>query len=334
MGDKKAGKSHIAATAPGNILFLDFDQRLSALRSHPNVRNIYGLTFADSTDSKTPPSAFNDLLGVLNQIEKSPDLGNWWPSLKGKTIDTIVLDSVQTISDSARNFVLFNAGANDGISRNFAIGGRVYRVPKSYAAWGSEIEMVTSAILQARAFLHCRRCWNSVTYDPATSKTWHTDKSKQLDHTPEPRAMNVICTLHEAPEEDPRSTDENPIYTGKIIVYPPRYHRLLVYFNEVWRVVRERGRIPAVTCDPDGRFTQAATALGIPSITTPDIAQVLNQAKALQRHTNVIPQTQPTQTTTQTTTTTTNQTTQPTLPTKPTSDTITKPNGEHTNAKS
>jgi hypothetical protein len=336
VGDKKAGKSHIAATAPGNILFLDFDQRLSALRTHPNVKNIYGLTFSDPTSTTTPPTAFNDLLGVLNQIERSPMLSNWWPQLGDKPIDTIVLDSIQTISDSARNYVLFNAGAQDGVSRNFAIGGRIYRVPKSYTAWGAEMEMVTSAVLQARAFLHCKHCWQSVTYDKG--KMWHTDRAPKVpyDHEPSPKAMNVICTLHEAPEEDERSTPENVIFTGKITVYPARYHRLLVYFNEVWRVTRDNGRIPKVTCDPDGKFTQASTALGIEKITTPDIAQILNEAKAKRRPNvsvntntnNVTTQTQTQQgaTTAQQTkqTTTTNTQSQPT-------NQNTK-NGEKTNA--
>ena len=121
----------------------------------------------------------------------------------------------------------------------------------------------------------------SVTYDKG--KMWHTDRTAKFDHEPEPRAMNVIITLHEALEEDPRSTDTNPIFTGHVTVYPVRYHKLLVYFNEVWRVVRNVGRVPTVQCDPDGKFTQAATALGIPSITVPDIQQILSQVKSLRR---------------------------------------------------
>jgi hypothetical protein len=44
-------------------------------------------------------------------------------------------------------------------------------------------------------------------------------------------------------------------------------------------VTRESGRIPKVSCDPDGKFIQAATALGIPKIDTPDISAVLRLAK-------------------------------------------------------
>lgn len=281
VGEKKSGKSYTAATAPGTILFLDFDQRLAALRSHPNVKNVYGLTFADPTASHMVPTAFQEMLAVLNKLEQSPILSGLHESFKGldKPVDTLVFDSVQTISDSARNYVLYHAGEKDGLARSFAIGQRVVRVPRSYAAWGSEMEMVTSAILQGRALLHCTKCWRSVTSD--AGKMWHTDKGK-YDHEPAPRAMNIICTLHEAAEEDPKSTEENPMFTGRITVYPVRYHRLLVYFNEVWRVTRTFGRVPQVTCDPDGKFIQAATALGISKITVPNIAQILRDAKSLQ----------------------------------------------------
>jgi hypothetical protein len=95
--------------------------------------------------------------------------------------------------------------------------------------------------------------------------------------------MNVICILHEAMEQDERSTQENPIYTGKIEVFPRRYHTLLVYFNEVWRLTREFGKIPKVSCDPDGKFVQAATALGVDKITRPDINEVLSNARAMQK---------------------------------------------------
>src|SRR5579859_7083461 len=99
VGEKKAGKSWTAATAPGTILFLDFDQRLASLRSHPNVKNIYGLSFADPTNSSQMPTAFNELLQTLNRIEKSPYLDEIHSSFAGthKPIDTLVFDSIQTI---------------------------------------------------------------------------------------------------------------------------------------------------------------------------------------------------------------------------------------------
>jgi hypothetical protein len=285
VGDKKAGKSYLAATAPGNILFFDFDQRLSALRSHPNAKNIYGLTFADDTNTNQMPSAFNELLGTLDKLEKSPllrDLHSSFADAGDKVIDTIVFDSVQTISDSARRFVLYNGSTGDGgITKAFVIGGRTYRVAKSFHAWGGEMEMVTGAILKGRALLHCKTCNKSVTYSEVggISKIKHTVDDQT--HVPIPRAMNVICILHEAMEQDERSTLDNPIYTGKIEVFPRRYHTLLVYFNEVWRLTRELGKLPKVMCDPDGKFVQAATALGVPKIERPDIQEVLSNARAL-----------------------------------------------------
>jgi|SRR5580700_1394128 hypothetical protein len=290
VGDKKAGKSWLAATAPGNVFFMDFDQRLSALRSHPNAKNIYGLTFADDTNPNMMPTAFNEMLEVLGKFEKSPflkDVHRSFASANDKMIDTIVFDSVQTISDSARRFVLYNGGEGEGgLAKGFKIGGRMYRVAKSFHAWGGEMEMVTGAILAARALLHCKTCHKSITFvkdSEGVGIISHTDKITKFDHEPTPRAMNVIAILHEAAEQDERSTLENPIYTGKIEVFPRRYHTLLVYFNEVWRLVRETGRVPKIYCDPDGKFTQAATALGIQSIKEPDITTILKEAKLLQR---------------------------------------------------
>lgn len=283
VGDKKAGKSWLAATAPGNIFFLEMDRRLAALRAHPNAKNIYGLEFSDDTNPNMMPTGFNDLLDILGKLEKSPflkDIHSTFASCGDKEVNTIVFDSVQTIADSARRYVLYNGG---DIAKLFQIGTRTYRVAKSFHAWGGEMEMVTGAILQARALLHCKQCHKSVTYqkDPATGmgQSYHTDKTLDASHKPEPKAMNVIVILHEAMEQDERSTPENPIYTGKIEVFPRRYNTLLVYFNEVWRLTRENGRIPKIACDPDGKFVQAATALGIQKVETADISAVLRQVR-------------------------------------------------------
>lgn len=284
VGDKKSGKSQLAATAPGNKLFLEFDQRLAALRTHKNVKDIYGMSFADVRDNKTAPSAFNEMLDVLAALERSPklkDVHSIFADYGDKCVDTIVFDSVQTMADSARRYILFNS---PDVAKSYVMGQRTYRVAKSYHAWGGEMEMVTGAILAARALLHCKQCFKSVTYrkENGTGALYHTDPTIK-DHIPTPRAMNVIAILHECMEEDERSTEENPIYTGKIEVYPRRYNSLLVYFNEVWRLTRENGRLPQVQCDPNGKFIQAATALGIPKIDSPDIQRVLQDAKSMQK---------------------------------------------------
>lgn len=285
VGDKKSGKSQLAATAPGNKLFLEFDQRLAALRTHKNVKDIYGMSFADVTDNKTAPSAFNEMLDVLAALERSPklkDVHSIFADCGDKCVDTIVFDSVQTMADSARRYILFNS---PDVAKSYVMGQRTYRVAKSYHAWGGEMEMVTGAILQARALMHCKQCFKSVTYKrnaDGSGVLLHTD-GPVADHPPIPRAMHVIAILHECMEQDERSTLENPMYTGKIEVYPRRYNTLLKYFNEVWRVTRESGRVPKIHCDPDSKFVQAATALGIPDIKNPNITEVLQNAKAMQK---------------------------------------------------
>jgi hypothetical protein len=294
VGEKKSGKSRLAATAPGNILFLEMDRRLGALRTHSNYKNIYGLEFSDKINSNEVPSAFNEMQTVINNLEKSPflrDVHGIFAGCGDKVVDTIVFDSVQTIADSARRYIMFN---NSDVAKSFAMGSKVYRVAKTYHAWGGEMEMVTGAILQARALIHCRKCWKSVTH--FSGKTYHTDEVNiqptgaslkpeavrpKFDHEPAPRAMNVIAILHECMEEDERSTEENPIYTGRIDVYPRRYNCLLVYFNEVWRLTREAGGAPKIQADPNGKFIQAATALGVTQdcFKEPNIQTILMVAK-------------------------------------------------------
>jgi hypothetical protein len=239
------------------------------------------------------PTAISEATAVLNKLEQRPFLSNIHSSFPDKAVDTIVADSVQTISQAAMNYLLYNGGTGeDGISRNYKVGDRTIRVPRSFTAWNADLEMTTGLILQARNLIHCKKCWHSVTSwtDPAGRyKAVHTDElispknptAQKYDHLPEPRAMNVIATLHETPEEDPRSTEASPLFTGKVIVYPPRYRKLLIYFNEVWRLTREHGRVPTVTCDPDGRFIQAATALGLPTNQKyePNIQLILQKAK-------------------------------------------------------
>lgn len=284
VGDYKAGKSWLAATAPGNILFLDFDRRSAALRRHPNYKNIYALEFADNLNApaNVPPAAFNEMLDTIIKLEKSPrlcDLHDVFKSCGDKLVDTLVFDSVQSTADAARRFVTFNA---PDVAKVITMGQKAYRVAKTFHAWGGEMEMVTGAILQARALLHCKTCLKSVTFTKETNMAGmqigvlrHTD-AKIVDHPPQARAMNVICTLHECMEEDERSTQENPIYTGKIEVYPRRYNSLLMYFNEVWRLQRPSGRLPFIQFDPDNKFIQAATALGVQASNGVDPSKILD----------------------------------------------------------
>ena len=244
VGEKKAGKSELASTAPAPVLFLDFDQRAGALK---NKKDVYALTYADPGDINMLPTAFNELLTTMSLLEKSRKLkflDKSFASLPDNLeVKTIVFDSIQTIANSARKYVMYG---NDAISVKFQIASKTYRVPKSFHAWGGEQAMVEGCIMQALAI----------------------------------PGLNVICTLHECMEEAENSTDDNPIYTGKIEVYPRRYNSLLVYFNEVWRVVRDYGRLPKVQIDPDGKFTMASTALGVDSVKELSISAVLNEAKA------------------------------------------------------
>jgi hypothetical protein len=100
--------------------------------------------------------------------------------------------------------------------------------------------------------------------------------------------LNVIVTFHEAAEEAPDSTQENPKFTGRISPFPVRHGRLLRYFNEVWRLERN-GQVPTVQLVPDYRFT-TATNLLLDKVERPDISFLIDQHKAKLAQRNALPQ--------------------------------------------
>lgn len=267
VGAEKAGKSRLAATAPGPILFIDSDQRAASLAGLRDEKGallpIYAITVTDNTSGDLMPTGFNDVLQILTCLEKSRklrDIAIGQMSINNKPpvivkpfegvkddrdVQTIVFDSVATLADLARRYALY--AASDQLAFVVRIGTRVHRTPKSWHGWESEKGFIIDALNQARAIA----------------------------------GLNVILTLHECLEEDERSTEENPIYTGKIEVFPRRYNSILKYFDEVWRLTRETGQIPKISVQPDGKFTKCATALGVFEIKVPNIQEVLKNARSL-----------------------------------------------------
>lgn len=309
VGDYKSGKTWLAATAPGNILILDMDRRLKSLATHPNQANIFGLEFIESAGAAAAatgtaakgqtaaqaalagqqqakpetPTAFNEMLEIVSRLETTPYLRNLHETFSDagdRMVDTVVFDSIQSISNAARNYVTYVAPE---LAKVITIGTRHYRVASTWNAWGSEEMMVTSMIMQCRAIKYCRTCAKPVTVRKAPdgrAYLTHTD-ADSTGHAIEARGLNVICTLHEAMERAEGSTDENPILTGRIEVFPRRYNKLLMYFNEIWRLRRENGRIPEIQFDPDNKFVQAATALGLPDMSKLSPEQRVDMATIL-----------------------------------------------------
>lgn len=157
---------------------------------------------------------------------------------------TFVCDSMQMMCQAAMNQILVLGAGDKKICRKISAGAKVYYVPGGYDAWEAEYQAVKGAISRLFAL------------------------------------GNVICNFHEAPEEAPGSTQENPIYTGKLTVFPVRMRKLLPLFNDKWRIEVNNGVRQVFTDLKDYKFNSASTLL-VDSIEEPDIKKMF--AKHLTR---------------------------------------------------
>lgn len=250
IGPEKGGKSWLAATARPPVLFIDRDLRSESLSTACKVSGLKDVYVLSVKESLWPlqPTAYGEVLDVILALEKSRDLGQWFPDAVGKIIKTVVVDSIQTHATAARAFVLY-ANSDKSFRRTINIGGKLeIHVPKSWEGWSSEMGMIENVIIRLLGI-------------------------KDLD---------VIATLHQTQEEADDSTEESPKFTGRVGVYPARYKLLLKYFNEVWHVTRDYGKKPTITVVPDGNFTMAASNLDIDVIQEPNITKLIELALAKQ----------------------------------------------------
>lgn len=110
-------------------------------------------------------------------------------------------------------------------------------------------------------------------YDPYTGETSYTVNVIERIIAME---MDVIAVFHERPEETPDSTQENPKFTGKYSVHPPRAAGYLALFNELWHVKYENGKY-LVQVKPSYDF-QAATCLsGLSDEEEPNIEKMIEK---------------------------------------------------------
>jgi hypothetical protein len=185
------------------------------------------------------PTAYQQTLNILGELEQHKiDLGD---ASGPKLPKTLVFDSVASFAKCAGAYAWFTT---PDIRRTISVGGQQFHLPKGFDGWNAEMSLVESAILRALAI-------------------------------PD---LDVICTLHEQPEEAPESTNEKPSFTGKFAIYPTRYKLLLKWFNEVWRVTREDANGPKIQVVPNWQFTSAATNLGITLVDKPDISYLIDKA--------------------------------------------------------
>jgi len=244
-GAEKSGKSRLAATARKPILFNDHDKRFSALAG---IKDVYGLTYMDSSAPGIMPTAFNDQLTVLTLLEQGKTLKfigeqygkKDWPDVRPRTV---VIDSMASLS---AHIMAYNLYSNKAIRRGIVIGGRELFFPGGWDAWNADSASAYSIVMRLIAM-------------------------KDLD---------VILIFHEDNEVDEtRSTEDKKAFTGKKNLFPARYQQFNKYFNEVWRVSRELGGlVPTIQVSPDFRF-MASSNLDFSKIKlteiTPNIAEMI-----------------------------------------------------------
>jgi hypothetical protein len=239
VGKEKSGKSLLAGTARAPVLFFDFDQRREGLKILPKeiLKNIYVLAFTDPTWPNMPTS-YSQALDYVSIVERGGTLKDLGFGVEQRP-KTAVIDSIQTFAKSVMSFSLYN---NKEIRRSINVAGKMeLQVPYGFDGWNAEMQGVEGVVLRLLAV----------------------------------KGLDVIIILHETPEEAPESTDKNPVYTGRIEVFPVRHKRLLKNFNEVWRVTREIGKIPAIQTTADYKYT-AASCLDLNDLgNPPNIAMAL-----------------------------------------------------------
>lgn len=250
VGKEKSGKSRLSATAPKPVLVFDHDGRA---RSLAGIAGVYAISYVDQTGFMQP-DAFTSFISHLTALEtNSCDLAYLgFPNLEpGQVVaKTFVVDSVQTLAGNAMRYIKATGGK--AMAREISFGGMSVRFPAGFDAWNAEMVTVEDTMLRIFAM-----------------------------------KKNVIATFHEVAEEAPESTNESPVFTGRVGIFPVRYQRLLKYFNEVWRISRSmsqdgtaQGAIPSVSCVPDYSFALGASALNISAIELPNIEDMIAKHKS------------------------------------------------------
>jgi hypothetical protein len=196
LGDRKTGKSRLAATAPGPVLFLDVDRRRQAVSG---IKGVYAITLKDPASSQMQPTVVPAIEDILSRLEKSKnDLHSVMPSVpEGTIIRTIVFDSATSISSANLRYTLYT---NPGSRRELtASPTNKFWAPSHFDGWMADPDQTQKYISNAYAL-----------------------------------GLNTILIAHTRAEEADQSTLDRPLYTGKITIDPPRYKSIMGYFNEVW----------------------------------------------------------------------------------------------------
>jgi hypothetical protein len=251
VGPENNGKSHLATTAPGVKLFMDYDQKKQAIAGK---KGVYAITLKNPTYPKMPDAA-EEVLDVISGLEKSLDLSNLldkrgskiFPEAKeGTLVETIVHDSMASLGKIIMDYELYNS---PDLRRSIKLGPNFeVQFPKNFDAWNAEMKGILDITMRTFAL-----------------------------------PVNIFCIFHERAEEAADSSIERPKFTGRTGIYPVRYKDLMIkYFTDIWRVklTQEAGKfVPKVYVKPDWSF-DSGTAMLLDPIESPNIEEMIKKHKS------------------------------------------------------
>lgn len=243
VGAPKAGKDWLANTAPGRIFTFDFDDRFDALQKHPNRANIEGKTYYDKDPMN--PSAWVEFEADVAQFQEDAAAGE-------KTPDWFVMSSMQFASDMCQNYILYN---NPGMRTE------IYESRLKGQKQGEGSGKVIS--------------YSPFGWEPYNTVIECVMNNINALHT----IGHLICVFHETAEKDKvSSTPKNPVYTGKLSVYPANLQKLLPLFNDMLRVKVVNNQRVVITDCSDYQF-DGATSMLLDSEEEADLTKMLVKHK-------------------------------------------------------
>jgi hypothetical protein len=248
LGPEKSGKSRLVATIGGigPVLVIDLDKRKESISG---LKNVFAITLQDPGNTTLMPTVVSDIDKILTLLETSKkklgfcDLHVINPNVpEGTKIFTIAYDSIRSLAKANLNYIL-------------------YQDPKIR----SEISVSPTA----------------KSYTPKDWRGWRgdTDNTQSILARSYALGLNVIFVAHTRAEEAENSTQENPLFTGRLTIDPPRYKQLLGLFNEVWlmELVNVNGvYLPKVRVKQGSQFN-AATCLELDPVQDPNICDMIQK---------------------------------------------------------
>ena len=154
---------------------------------------------------------------------------------------TFVIDSMTFCSKAAITQALATSPAG---RKEISLGGYKFYIARGYEPYDCELGGISNAILRLFAL------------------------------------GDTIVTFHERPEEAPDSTNEEPRFTGRVAVHPPRMRTaILPMFNEFWRIKALGQHKFEVQTSQDYTF-MGSTCLKIDDKEDADITKILAKHQA------------------------------------------------------